>query len=326
MKLREGFSQKRGFVTTERPILHTSAEVVFPKSNLLADMKSLDTVVKKIRPDFIRTFFLEKDVLTEHNLQRLELDFGNDYDKDRVTELLTKNDIFEKYLNFLQIEQDVYINILPVNFGTSFTYTYEVTDRGVEFFTTYRYDLQPNFFISGLIGASVLYKIEENKQQLDESKRGNIPWISRQFLVDFLSSKTSLSKLVGEAKDKGTLLSLRDVQQFGQIFLDSKSYLESLKLAYPVDMKFGGNRLFIDDISIDLTIAEMKIVSYLNANRNVVCSFDSLAEAIWEGDDEKYSMYALSKHLANIRKKVSEAGFTHTLIQVARKQGVVLNL
>lgn len=139
-----------------------------------------------------------------------------------------------------------------------------------------------------------------------------------------LNDKTSLTNLVGQRGDTGTLRSLKAAHQYGQLFLESKSYLERLKLAHPVRVHFEENRLLIDDVGIDLTVAELNIMSYLYQNRNKVCTYQELGDIIWNGNDDKYSMYAISKHLANIRKKVSEAGFTNTLVQVARKQGVIL--
>lgn len=326
MKLKDGFFQTRGFTVAPEAVLKTSAEIVFPETELLRNPARLNKLVKEVRAAYIRSFFL---VDKEFDLLGLPIDvmpYDKNYSRQRVLEVLAQDDIFTSYLDFLEFNVPVRINIIPVCFGTSFTYTYVLNDNSVDFYSTYRYDLPYNYFISGLIGSSVLYKTEENKQQLDETQRGNVPWINRQFLVDFLSARTKLSHLVGSSPDSGTLKSLRDCQQYAQIFQESRQYLEKLKLAYPVALRFEKNKLIIDDINIDLTLAEAKIVAHLHQNRNKLVTFDDLADAIWADNDDKFSMYALSKHIANIRKKVSEAGFTHTMIQVARKQGVILSI
>lgn len=125
-------------------------------------------------------------------MPQIDTGFDPNYDKGRVKDLLVKDNVFKSYLSFLEMNENVFINVIPVNFGTSFTYTYSISDRGIEIFTTYRYDLAQNFFISGIIGATVLYKVEENKNYLDESLRGYVPWVNRQFLVDFLTTKHHL--------------------------------------------------------------------------------------------------------------------------------------
>ena len=56
-----------------------------------------------------------------------------------------------------------------------------------------------------------------------------------------------------------------------------------------------------------LTKVESKIFRLLKTNIYKVASFDNLAKEIW-GDNyyEKYSEYAITKHIQNIKKKISK--------------------
>lgn len=75
----------------------------------------------------------------------------------------------------------------------------------------------------------------------------------------------------------------------------------------------------------NLTDTEEKILTKLMQNRCKIVSFDEISEIMW-GDEatEKYSLYAITKIIDRIKKKIYETGIHTALIHTQRSEGYLL--
>ena len=74
-----------------------------------------------------------------------------------------------------------------------------------------------------------------------------------------------------------------------------------------------------------LSNQERAVLSKLINSKNHIVTFDSLGDLLW-GDQvaHKYSLYAISKVIENLRKKLIDFGLYKEVILTKRKQGYCL--
>ncbi len=74
-----------------------------------------------------------------------------------------------------------------------------------------------------------------------------------------------------------------------------------------------------------LTKNEEKVFKLLIKNKNQLCSFDQIGEAIWqEKSYESFSLWAISKLIQRLRSRLQASSLSPTLIQTQRGQGYAL--
>ena len=75
-----------------------------------------------------------------------------------------------------------------------------------------------------------------------------------------------------------------------------------------------------------LTTQEKNILTQLEKNRNHITTFEEIGKAMWGNNWAKnYSLYAISKAIQRLRKKLHKNGFPTEVIHTERKKGYMLN-
>ena len=231
----------------------------------------------------------------------------------------------KEFFEFVCIKKNVEINIIPVNFGSTKSFMYKAPDKNtLELYFTWRYDLDTKneAILSGLIASVITYLGNEAKDEFT-LMNSQLDWYTRQNLIDFLCTKTKYGKLFCNNLEMfNTTNSLSKLNQFAYAVVESHKYLQELGFDCALAVNLKNNILTLDEQKVILTDIESKLVAYLLQSKNKICSFDNIYNHLWS-EKADVSLYALSKHLSNIRKKIKETGYISELIYVARGNGVL---
>jgi len=81
-----------------------------------------------------------------------------------------------------------------------------------------------------------------------------------------------------------------------------------------------------DSMKKSLTTQEKNILTQLEKNRNHITTFEEIGKAMWGNNWAKnYSLYAISKAIQRLCKKLHKNGFPTEVIHTERKKGYMLN-
>ncbi len=328
-RLRDGFFQKNGFIVLPNSKLKSSSEVIFPQNNsttldkltgFILSSKSKDIPFKLSALKYSKVKPI-KEILFPHNHEVRDLEKLLDAKKNEV----------EKALDFLIPDKSkakkVIFNIVPVDFGTICTFGYKEEKASISLYMTFRIDLDISYFLEALMSSIVVRNLN-NKTNNHATEDDSIYWQKREFLTDYLVHHTIVSKIVPNIKiHEETLVGINRARQLGEAVKESREYLAKLGLSSDVlEMKIVGGMLIVNDAVLYLTKSEEKIVKLLISKKGEICSFDDLAKVLWENDADKFSAYALSRILSDIRSKIKSAGVLNDGIYTARGRGVLLNV
>lgn len=147
-------------------------------------------------------------------------------------------------------------------------------------------------------------------------------WEEKEAIIDFLFLKTKLKRLF--PKYTATLKLIRQKQQ-AKLFHDSLTYLKSFGVTDKRILQVINEGVYLNDRLIHLTKTEAKVVSQMILNEGKVVTFDEIADIIWGDDsDEKFSLYALTKTIERIRKKIEIQGMHSQIIQTKKGEGYMI--
>lgn len=117
-------------------------------------------------------------------------------------------------------------------------------------------------------------------------------WLKKQ-----KKAKELQNKIFEENSKSKNMTDILSEQFAGNLAQDSIVYLKELGIFKPSKIK----------ILNKFTNTENKIFNLLLNNKERLVSFDQIAKVIWEEDYfDKYSEYAITKHIENIKKKISK--------------------
>ncbi len=127
------------------------------------------------------------------------------------------------------------------------------------------------------------------------SKSNNLEkpeWLQKQKKAEKMQFK-----ILGDRKESKTMHSILETEFSGNLASRSIRYLKELGLPKSQKVEVIGK----------LTKTENKIFDLLVSQRGNLVSFDEIAKTIW-GEDyfDKYSEYAITKHIENIKNKITE--------------------
>ena len=74
-----------------------------------------------------------------------------------------------------------------------------------------------------------------------------------------------------------------------------------------------------------LTSCERTIMKTLVQRKSEVISIEELADALWKNDTEKFSLYSITKHIQNIRQKISAQDINQKVIKTINNQGYIIS-
>jgi len=203
------------------------------------------------------------------------------------------------------------INLLPCQFGTESSYHPTKQAQAIHLNLTHRLD----FPASNIIKIILLSLQAINTKTVAEI--GQINWHQRNATINFILNNIPSLKKVGQQSS---------VRITKKIIKDSQAYLN--KLGFPQDspLSIKNNQIYLKNSPVSwLTSQEKHLLILLIKHQNQIVSFDQAAETIWqEKTDQKFSLYALSKLIENLRKKITLAGINHQTLITKRSQGYLL--
>jgi hypothetical protein len=127
------------------------------------------------------------------------------------------------------------------------------------------------------------------------SKTNNLnkdDWLKKQKLAEKMQSK-----ILGEQKESKTMHNILDTEFSGKLAEESINYLKILGI-------IKKNKI---EILVKLTKSQKIIFDLLSAKEGKLVSFDEIAKAIWgENYFDKYSEYAITKHIEELKKKITK--------------------
>lgn len=324
--IRSGWFQKNGFNITPQRELDDSSEIVFPKTNILTNQeiyKFLDSQPK----DYQFPFSLINRIHEYKAVKPFdETLFPEKLNTKKVEEFFNKNkDKLQETIDFLipNTSKQIIFNIIPTDFGSRGTFSFEETEDKIDFYTTYIVTTSTYFLVATLVFAVSVHNLGATM----DAQEDPIFWAKRQFLVDFLVRKTKISEMAHTTDiQKYELIGATRLDQLGDVARRSHEYLKQLGFDFSADIAIKDDLLLINNAQIYLTTSEQTVMQHLIGNRDKIVSFDSLGNVLWGENSEKFSLYAISRILSNIRKKIRNAGFINELIYTARGRGVLLRV
>lgn len=228
----------------------------------------------------------------------------------------------KKFFNTLSLlfplPEKVNLTIIPTLYGTSYSFSPAKNKKGYgEFFVYLRSD-QNEAGIAAAILLSLITGSHPNEQAGAFS-----PWEESQMIGDFLMTKTYFKKLFPDYQS--TLTAIRKTWDFGQLIKKSKKHLNALGLTVPAPLSIKEKTIFINHQStnIRLTYQENQILKALIQESPNLVNFEKIGDLLWK-DESQFSLWAITKIIERIRKKLKKAGFLREVIYAQRGEGYCL--
>lgn len=253
-------------------------------------------------------------------------DLGKSYPKECVEEVLSKlphsktinaskiisewqkkEKVFLNSLSkiFKSNDLNIDIDILITNYGT--LGSFKVLKN--KFLATHRVDNHPDD-----IGRKILYCLVRNHLK-KTAEIGEPEWFKRRDIVEYLLNNTNLKKIIPNAKTAAP----RKKEQ--ELINDSDEYLDKLGFSPKnhVVKVSGWGKITIEGKEIEkmLTPKEFYVIKKLTSNKGRVVDFAEF--------DKIPSLYALSKTIENIRKKLRNLGINKEILFTKRGKGYFIN-
>jgi biotin operon repressor len=152
-------------------------------------------------------------------------------------------------------------------------------------------------------------------------------WQESELLSDWLVARSSINTVIKKFANENYLPTIKGVRVKEQAKLIAQSNEFYKKLGIPVEGKvFGLNGLTpeINKKPIEnLNNSEKKLMKLLIQNENETVEIDEIGDEIF-GTDSDYSLYAISKMVERLRKKLEANGISGSYIQTLRGKGYLL--
>lgn len=164
---------------------------------------------------------------------------------------------------------------------------YGFWDNGKTILVRPRYDRRIIDIQKLVINALTHYFFVSKSNNLEKTD-----WLKKQKLAEKMQVK-----ILGKIKESKTMHKILDTEFSGNLASKSINYLKELTLLKPQQVK----------IIKRLTKTENNIFELLTTQKGEIVSFDEIAKTIW-GDNyfDKYSEYAITKHIENLKNKITE--------------------
>ncbi|KKR05513.1 MAG: hypothetical protein UT34_C0002G0020 [candidate division WS6 bacterium GW2011_GWF2_39_15] len=113
--------------------------------------------------------------------------------------------------------------------------------------------------------------------------------------------------------------SLRERKQQAKYLLDSDKYLQEIGIKGYV--KILNNEVLVDNTKIVLGEKETLLFSLLLSRKGGLVDYDIIFKEVWGSNIEKFSLYAITKLVERIRKKLLNAGISEDIIHTYKGKG-----
>ena len=190
---------------------------------------------------------------------------------------------------------------MPTSFGTFGSYHPNITKSGYVLTLSSRCDVGAGNIVHLLL--LNLYNLAFR----DSSEIGEIDWYKRQAVIEYLSQKTSFSKLFPISKTGVTTR-----KHVG----DSILYLSKLGFPPAIDRNYN----LLENI---LTTKERVLFNLLKIGKLTL--YDEMGDALWPNQDDKFSLYAITKLIEGLRQKMRSVGLDSSILKTSKGQGYFLS-
>lgn len=203
--------------------------------------------------------------------------------------------------------------IMPTNLGTKCSFWRVENSEQIQLLVAYRIDCPIHHLAEGLVSALV---IEKMRYELGYS------WDESEAFVDLLFEFTGLQRLFPDYV--GTLDLLRKPED-RLLAEKSDAYLHKLGFGMPApQISCVHGRIFLDGGEwLELTRKEAALLTLFLEHPQTLVSFDQIAQLIWPDDPEKFSVWAVSKHIQRLRDRLERAGIDNRVLATRRGRGYV---
>jgi hypothetical protein len=210
------------------------------------------------------------------------------------------------------------IYIYPTKFGTRASF-----NRPSDFPSDIHIHLREDSDLYSLVSA-ILISITRSK--VETEYRGL--WSESQMIVDWLVGETPLNAILKkyqpERKNLPYLVTLREFNDKRAMRVCDEFY-KDLGVRR-TDSKFivTSGKVFVDDHELrGLTPKEYKLFNLLIKHRGKVVTINDIADVLFKKDAD-FSLYAISKNIERLRKKLEFNGVTGSYIRTVRGEGYLL--
>jgi len=179
-----------------------------------------------------------------------------------------------------------------------------------------RFDREVSSICKLLITASThLFQFSDTVGKPDMKMLKDKSWFIKQKKANDIARYKNFQSTI---KNKKGMLNILRSNFTGNLVLESCKYFE--KLGYPIESELKNiNKLK------DLTNSEERILKLFIANRKKIITFEQIGNILWGNRSEnKYSLYAIAKHIERLRNKLTSNGLKINLIHTQRGKGYVL--
>lgn len=200
------------------------------------------------------------------------------------------------------------LTVWPTNYGT--TCSFNLTEK---------YPAEIKIFLRNDCGVrqiteAILTSLIRKKTERDLGAG----WNETELITDWLTSCSFLTKIINkytEGQYAPTLALTRNPQN-GRLLKQSIAYLKKLGVGQTPPPEL--NRL------ANLSLREKNLLKVLLEKRGQIISLDEINDIISASGGPEFSLYAISKTLERLRKKLEENNLPGALVQTVRKQGWIL--
>jgi len=334
-RLRGYFYQDRGFVVSPKAILKSPAEVVFPYIEEVVQNNKILKWLNSYEKTQHFPLILSVDEYEKLNFRHLfnQLLREKPVNKKQTEELrafltINKSALKRFAANYVQNVNNLKIVVIPVNFGTSKTFIYDVLENSIQL--TWRYDLKnwKYYITEGFVSALVATDLRFRDTATVHNKHG---WFEREAICDYLTkqlySKLQITDPIQDVDE--TVQSLKNAKTLFKYTENSEDYLRSIgikttPLLKPTHIKLKQRKLSIGSHSVILTSMEERFMESVLNSFPYASTFDEIAKYMWGDDSDRFSLYTISRTQANIRLKLKTIGHESLLVTL-RGKGVLLN-
>lgn len=149
-------------------------------------------------------------------------------------------------------------------------------------------------------------------------------WNEKEAIVDFLLTQTPLTNLFPNYQP--TLYALKLENKFFKE--ESNKYLQSLGVKIGEIFKIKKREIYCNNKLLPANLfskKETKLLKLFIKNKNSVIDFDQIAHVLWKKNtEEKFSLWAISKTIERLRKKLEKLNISAESLQTKHGKGYLL--
>lgn len=309
-QIQEGVYQKHGFAVLPYPANHPQA-VYFP--DFPYSLKFWKSIKRSPHQSVARLF--PKEARNEIGgfipmVNKISLPLGWTKIGKPLISILKEMHLFQEELGKI-----VSITVLLTPYGTAGSFHYLSKKSGkIELFITHRQTNPLSLLAKTLILS--LFLIQNPRYAWEK-------WQEKQTIADFLLSKTKLASLFPDYP-----LDLKEQDKLPtKYLLDSQKYLQKLGFGEEKKFRLKNDQAFYGERGLEriLSSQENKILAALIAKKGETLTHDQIAQILWkEKAAEKFSLWAITKVIQKLRRKLQMAGINQNLILTLYSKGYAL--